>query len=86
MYNFSQEICDKYGAGNFTMCPLCDRQCSYWKLFTSCSWAKLTYLFDNGLTVFFAFFMAIWGEWLFCLFWQSPSFTQLEAVIINYLK
>jgi hypothetical protein len=44
------------------MCPLCDKHCSYWKLKTSCLYSRLTYLFDNGATVFFAGFMAIWGK------------------------
>lgn len=48
--------------GNATMCPLCDGRCSYWRLTTSCLYSRFTYLFDNGATVFFAGFMAVWGE------------------------
>ena len=37
--NFSQEVCDPNApnyAGNLTMCPLCDRICTYFKLSASC--------------------------------------------------
>ena len=54
------EICNpKY---NITMCPLCDKACSYWKLSTACGTARASYLFDNPATVFFSIFMALWGE------------------------
>lgn len=58
----SQEICDPNNAGNITLCPLCDKACRYQKLQDSCVFARLTYLFDNPATVFFAIFMSIWGE------------------------
>ena len=61
---FSNDICDENGIGNLTMCPLCDKRCSYWKLTTSCNYSRLTYLFDNPATVFFAGFMAVWGKLL----------------------
>ncbi|XP_037695094.1 anoctamin-3 isoform X2 [Choloepus didactylus] len=54
----SQEIC---AATEVFMCPLCDKNCSLQRLNDSCIYAKVTYLFDNGGTVFFAIFMAIWG-------------------------
>ena len=57
----SDEICDENDAGGFIMCPLCDKRCTYWRLHTSCMYSRFTYLFDNGATVFFACFMAIWG-------------------------
>ena len=60
---YSNDICDEDGAGNYTMCPLCDRRCSYWKLTTSCLYSRFTYLFDNGATVFFAGFMAVWCKY-----------------------
>lgn len=44
------------------MCPLCDRTCDYWELSNTCFYARLTYLFDNDLTVIFAFLMSIWGK------------------------
>jgi anoctamin-1 len=54
------EIC--YPKENITMCPLCDKACSYWKLSTACATARASYLFDNPATVFFSIFMALWGE------------------------
>lgn len=54
------EIC--HPDNNITMCPLCDRVCSYWKLSTACGTARASHLFDNPATVFFSVFMALWGE------------------------
>lgn len=48
--------------GNITLCPLCDKACTYQKLGDSCLFSKLTYLFDNPATVFFAIFMSFWGK------------------------
>lgn len=56
----SNEICDE--SKNFTMCPLCDYQCPYWKLSAACSHARASRIFDNNATVFFAIFMSFWGE------------------------
>jgi len=47
---------------NITMCPTCDYFCDYWKLEETCLHAKVTYLFDNSTTVFFAIFMSFWGK------------------------
>ncbi|GCC32128.1 hypothetical protein chiPu_0010588 [Chiloscyllium punctatum] len=66
----SQEICE---ANETRMCPMCERNCSYWMLNESCVYAKLTYLFDNGGTVFFAIFMAIWGKYNSMLFFYLNS-------------
>ncbi|XP_011343557.1 anoctamin-4 isoform X2 [Ooceraea biroi] len=57
----SKEICDPDLAGNITLCPLCDKACTYQKLGDSCLFSKLTYLFDNPATVFFAIFMSFWA-------------------------
>lgn len=65
----SEEICDQSQAGNITMCPLCDKRCSYWRLISSCTYSRLTYLFDNYATVFFAGFMAVWAT-TFLEFWK----------------
>lgn len=56
----SNEVCDK--SKNFTMCPLCDFQCPYWKLSAACSHARASRIFDNNATVFFAIFMSFWGK------------------------
>ncbi|KAA0724123.1 Anoctamin-1 Transmembrane protein 16A [Triplophysa tibetana] len=55
----SMEICDP--RRNITMCPLCDRVCSYWNLSTACGTARASHLFDNPATVFFSIFMALWA-------------------------
>ncbi|GAA6066234.1 anoctamin-1a isoform X1, partial [Tachysurus ichikawai] len=54
----SMEICDE--RNNITMCPLCDRACSYWKLVEACGTARASHLFDNAATVVFSIFMALW--------------------------
>lgn len=58
----SMEIC--HPENNITMCPLCDRVCSYWRLSSTCGTARASHLFDNPATVFFSIFMALWGQWL----------------------
>lgn len=69
----SKEICNTNGVGNTTLCPLCDQACSYQTLSDSCIFARLTYLFDNPSTVFFAIFMSFWGELtLFSLLIKFP--------------
>uniref|UniRef100_A0A3B3RBH5 Anoctamin n=1 Tax=Paramormyrops kingsleyae TaxID=1676925 RepID=A0A3B3RBH5_9TELE len=55
----SKEVCQ---ATSIIMCPLCDKYCPYMRLSDSCVYAKVTHLFDNGGTVFFAVFMAVWGK------------------------
>uniref|UniRef100_A0A670YEE3 Anoctamin n=1 Tax=Pseudonaja textilis TaxID=8673 RepID=A0A670YEE3_PSETE len=55
----SMEMCDE--RNNITMCPLCDRTCSYWKLSSACATARASHLFDNPATVFFSVFMALWA-------------------------
>ncbi|XP_026858974.2 anoctamin-3 isoform X1 [Electrophorus electricus] len=62
----SKEICE---ANTTIMCPMCEVNCSFWKLSDSCVYAKVTHLFDNGGTVFFAIFMAIWAT-VFLEFWK----------------
>ncbi|XP_075159793.1 anoctamin-5 [Haematobia irritans] len=57
----SKEICNELGPGNITLCPLCDKACSYQHLSQSCLFSRITYLFDNPSTVFFAIFMSFWA-------------------------
>ncbi|XP_043100425.1 anoctamin-1a isoform X2 [Puntigrus tetrazona] len=63
----SMEVCDE--RNNITMCPMCDRACSYWKLVTACGTARASHLFDNAATVFFAIFMALWAT-MFMEHWK----------------
>lgn len=60
MSYFSRDICER--RGDIDMCPLCDHWCGYWKLNETCVHAKVTVLFDNPTTVFFAIFMSFWGK------------------------
>ncbi|KAJ8405337.1 hypothetical protein AAFF_G00323280 [Aldrovandia affinis] len=62
----SKEVCQ---ATDIIMCPLCDQYCPYMRLSDSCVYAKVTHLFDNGATVFFAVFMAVWAT-VFLEFWK----------------
>ncbi|XP_059378550.1 anoctamin-9 [Carassius carassius] len=59
------EVCDS----NIVMCPRCDIRCSVWNLSDTCTYAKVSQLFDNEGTVFFAMFMAIWAT-LFLELWK----------------
>ncbi|XP_072309610.1 anoctamin-2b [Eucyclogobius newberryi] len=63
----SLEMCDEHL--NFTMCPLCDGACDYWRLNTACGTARASHLFDNPATVFFAIFMSLWAV-LFLEHWK----------------
>lgn len=72
----SKEICDSNIAGNITLCPLCDKACAYQTLGDSCIFSKLTYLFDNPATVFFAIFMSFWAT-TFLELWKRR-----QAVIV----
>ncbi|XP_038035034.1 anoctamin-5 isoform X11 [Anas acuta] len=65
----SKEICDPAIGGEIIMCPLCDRECEYWRLNTTCESSEYSHLFDNVATLFFAIFMGIWVT-LFLEFWK----------------
>lgn len=66
----SQESCDENN--NFTMCPLCNKFCSYWSLDQICYTIRATHLFDNGATVFFAIFMSLWAT-TYLEFWKREQ-------------
>uniref|UniRef100_H2YZL6 Anoctamin n=1 Tax=Ciona savignyi TaxID=51511 RepID=H2YZL6_CIOSA len=87
LYNHSQEVCDETYptyAGNLTMCPLCDEDCSYWKLKTSCLASRITYVFDNEATIFFAVFMSMWAT-MFLEFWKRRQFQlSYEWDLVDY--
>ncbi|XP_049883686.1 anoctamin-4-like [Pectinophora gossypiella] len=74
----SKEICDLGGPGNTTLCPLCDKACQYQRLSDSCLFAKLTYLFDNPATVFFAIFMSFWATTFLELWKRKQSVLRWE--------
>ncbi|XP_017260992.1 anoctamin-9 [Kryptolebias marmoratus] len=60
-----KEVCES----DRIMCPLCDQSCKVWQLNETCTYAKLSLLFDNNGTMIFAMFMAIWTT-LFLEFWK----------------
>ncbi|XP_046742491.1 anoctamin-4 [Diprion similis] len=66
----SEDICS--GNLELKMCPLCDKLCGYWDLKDTCFHARVTYLFDNAATVFFAVFMSFWAT-LFLELWKRYS-------------
>ncbi|TMS35135.1 hypothetical protein L596_002595 [Steinernema carpocapsae] len=66
----SNDICGSDGIGSRVyMCPVCDSFCDYTPLNTSCAYAKISYVFDNPSTVFFATVMSIWAT-LFLEGWK----------------
>ncbi|XP_066556911.1 anoctamin-9 isoform X2 [Amia ocellicauda] len=60
-----KEVCE----ADIIMCPLCDKKCGVWNLSETCTYAKVTHLFDNEGTVFFAMFMAVWAT-VFLELWK----------------
>ncbi|XP_063294417.1 anoctamin-9 isoform X2 [Pelobates fuscus] len=71
----SQEIC---AANTTLMCPLCDQNCPYWPLSDTCTYAKVTHLFDNEGTVFFAMFMALWAT-VFLELWKRQRASDVSG-------
>ena len=53
------------------MCPLCDT-CKYWKLSETCLEARVSILFDNSATLFFAVFMSLWAA-CFLEYWKRQN-------------
>lgn len=66
----SNDVCN-YTA-SVKMCPLCDYFCDYWDLRDTCTQSRITYLFDNPTTVFFAIFMSFWAA-CFLELWKRYS-------------
>lgn len=70
-----RDLCSEDNRGVWYMCPLCDKQCSYWNLAPdTCLYAKATHYFDNDWTVALAFFASIWAT-LFLEFWKRRQVT-----------
>ena len=70
-----RDLCNENNRGVWYMCPLCDKQCSYWNLAPdTCLYAKVTHYFDNDATVALAFFASIWAT-LFLEFWKRRQAT-----------
>eukprot|EP00074_Homo_sapiens_P095092 XP_016873134.1 anoctamin-9 isoform X2 [Homo sapiens] len=72
----SKEICE---AHDILMCPLGDHSRRYQRLSETCTFAKLTHLFDNDGTVVFAIFMALWAT-VFLEIWKR----QRARVVLHW--
>lgn len=63
LYNIflpSKEICDPSIGGEIIMCPLCDRDCEYWRLNTTCESSQVWVCLCQNST------------WHFCSSWKLP--------------
>uniref|UniRef100_A0A8C0C240 Anoctamin n=1 Tax=Buteo japonicus TaxID=224669 RepID=A0A8C0C240_9AVES len=49
----SKEICDPAIGGEIIMCPLCDRECEYWRLNTTCQSSEVSIWFSSHLSFLF---------------------------------
>ncbi|XP_059008811.1 anoctamin-9 isoform X1 [Mustela lutreola] len=72
----SKEICE---AHDVLLCPRGDHSRRYQQLSDTCTFAKLTHLFDNEGTVVFAIFMALWAT-LFLEIWKR----QRARVVLHW--
>ncbi|XP_034823900.1 anoctamin-1-like isoform X2 [Maniola hyperantus] len=66
----SEDVCN-YNS-SIRMCPQCDYFCEFWDLRATCLQSRITYLFDNPTTVFFAIFMSFWAA-CFLELWKRYS-------------
>ncbi|KAK0082080.1 hypothetical protein PV325_011109 [Microctonus aethiopoides] len=66
-----QDACSPW-ADTVIMCPLCNRNCDYWRLSETCMLTKATLLFDNPSTIVFAVFMSFWSV-LYLELWRRRS-------------
>ncbi|XP_048581541.1 uncharacterized protein LOC116618940 [Nematostella vectensis] len=69
-----QDVCNLDNSELFYMCPLCDRNCSFWTLTRSCKYAKYSHAVDYRGTVFFAVFMSFWAV-VFLEVWKRHQVT-----------
>lgn len=51
----SKEICDPAIGGEIIMCPLCDRECEYWRLNTTCESSEVRIGFFSHFSVLIIF-------------------------------
>ncbi|XP_047548658.1 anoctamin-9 isoform X1 [Lutra lutra] len=72
----SKEICE---AHDVLLCPRGDHSRRYQQLSDTCTFAKLTHLFDNEGTVVFAIFMALWAT-VFLEIWKR----QRARVVLHW--
>ncbi|XP_076341662.1 anoctamin-4-like isoform X2 [Tachypleus tridentatus] len=67
----SKDVCENHN--DVILCPRCDiKGCKYEQLGQTCTFVKITHLFDNGAAVFFAVFMSLWAV-IFMELWKRYS-------------
>ena len=67
------DICGDGPMANTSMCPSCDYDsCKTWELKEECDRTRVKHLFDNALTVVFAFLMSLWSV-IFLDSWKRYS-------------
>ncbi|XP_076341723.1 anoctamin-2-like [Tachypleus tridentatus] len=67
----SKDVCENHN--DIILCPRCDiKGCKYEQLGQTCTFVKITHLFDNGAAVFFAVFMSLWAV-IFMELWKRYS-------------
>ncbi|GFR60932.1 anoctamin, partial [Elysia marginata] len=66
------------------MCPLCDGRCTYWRLERSCVYSRVTSLFDNEATVFFAAFMALWSAFFHEMWKRKEAEIEYDWDVADY--
>lgn len=82
---FSEDICNP--KNDIIMCPQCDEQCDYWYLRSTCIYSRISYLFDNNMTVMFACFMSFWGSFTaFRFSFKCVTNNLLLSLAVLYLE
>lgn len=63
------------------MCPQCNAKCDYWYLNETCIYSRISSLFDNNLTIYFAVFMSFWGNSWYLSFFQVLTWFIFAATL-----
>ncbi|XP_076341657.1 anoctamin-2-like isoform X2 [Tachypleus tridentatus] len=67
----SKDVCENHK--DIILYPRCDiKGCKYEQLGQTCTFVRITHLFDNGAAVFFAVFMSLWAV-IFMELWKRYS-------------
>ncbi|XP_076315033.1 anoctamin-1-like [Tachypleus tridentatus] len=67
----SKDVCENHK--DIILCPRCDiKGCKYEQLGQTCTFVRITHLFDNGAAVFFDVFMSLWAV-IFMELWKRYS-------------
>ncbi|XP_063707781.1 anoctamin-4-like [Culicoides brevitarsis] len=80
----SEEICDP--SNDILICPQCDRTCDFWRLRDTCTYARISNLFDNDFTIFFAIAMCLWTTLLLELWKRYSSYLVHNWGLSDYTK